>query len=127
MKYLGVDFGLRRVGLAISDGALASPLHVVEGKNLADLAQKISEFAIKGEFEKVIVGLPEGKTGEAVLKFVKILIRNGLDVKMSDETLSSQNASKLLLKLGVSRKKRKSNDAQAAALILQDYLDNLSP
>ncbi len=125
MKYLGVDFGLRRVGLAISEGVLASPLHIVEGKNLADLASKITEFAKKGEFDKVIVGMPEGETGKATQKFVKILQKNKLDVEVADETLSTQNAAHLMIEMGIPKIKRAKNDAQAAAQILQNYLDEL--
>jgi putative holliday junction resolvase len=126
MKYLGVDFGLRRVGLAISEGVIASPLQIVEGKNLADLSNKISEFSKKGEFDKVIVGMPEGKTGEATQKFINALKRSGIDVESTDETLSTQNATHLMVQMGLPKKKRAKSDAQAAAEILQNYLDSLS-
>lgn len=124
MKYLGIDFGLRRVGLAISEGVLASPLQIVEGKNLADLSKKISEFAKKGQFDKVVVGMPEGKTGQVTQKFINVLKRNGISVEIADETLSTQNASHLMIEMGIPKKKRAQSDAQAAAEILQSYLDS---
>ena len=43
MKYLGVDFGMRRVGLALSEGTLASPLKIIHGQSLDDLVAKVSE------------------------------------------------------------------------------------
>lgn len=120
-KYLGVDFGLKRVGLAKSEGELASPWKVLEGKNLADLVEKLKKEAI--DFDQLIIGLPEGKTGQVILKVIKQLKDFGLDVISTDETLSSQNATKLMVKLNKSKKKRKINDAHSAAIILQDYLD----
>lgn len=120
-KYLGVDFGLKRVGLAQSEGELASPWKVIEGKNLADLVEKLRIDAIG--FDQLIIGLPEGKTGQVILKVIKQLKDFGLNVISTDETLSSQNATKLMVKLNKSKKKRKINDAHSAAIILQDYLD----
>lgn len=125
MKYLGLDFGLKRIGLATSEGNLASPLTIIEVKNLKDAAEKIVELVEKEGFEKIIVGLPEGKMGQTVLGFIKALRKNGLDVLETDETLSTQMALKNMTEQGISKKKRRVNDSQAAAIILQDYLDSL--
>lgn len=116
MKYLGVDFGLRRVGLAISEGELASPWKTVEVDKLFSEAQN---------FDKVVIGVPEGKMGKIVGKVVKSLRTKGMDIIEADETLSSRQATIDLVKLNISKKKRKDNDAYAAAIILQNYLDNL--
>lgn len=121
MKYLGVDFGLKRIGLAVSEGELASPLKIIEGANFSDLLEKIKKEA-EG-FDKVVIGLPEGKMGELVKKVIRNLKSFSLDVIAVDETLSSQNATKQMIKLNVSKKKRASNDSFAAAIILQNYLD----
>lgn len=122
MKYLGVDFGLRRVGLAISEGSLVSPWKIIEGKGVKDLAEKVANVA--KEFDLVVVGMPEGKMGTNVRGFIKLLKSNGLEVVETDETLSSQTALKLMVEQGVPKKKRQFNDDQAAAIILQGYLDN---
>ena len=114
MKYLGVDFGLRRVGLAISEGELASPWKTVEVDKLSGEA---------ANFDKVVIGVPEGKTGKVVLKVVKSLRRIGVDVIEADETLSSQKAITQMIELGIPKEKRKVNDAHSAAIILQNYLD----
>lgn len=121
MKYLGVDFGLRKVGLATSEGILASPYKVLTGKGFGDLVEKIKK-EIQG-FDKVVIGMPEGEMGQTVKGVIKILRKEGLDIEEAQETLSSQKALSRMIDLGISKKKRKVNDAAAAAIILQDYLD----
>lgn len=122
MKYLGVDFGLKRVGFARSNGELSSPWKVIEGKGVVSLTEKIRLEA--ADFEKIVIGVPEGKMGKLVKKVIGQLKAEGFNVIESDETLSSQNATKLMVDLGLSKKKRKTNDAYSAAEILQNYLDN---
>lgn len=124
MKYLGIDFGLRRIGLAISEGNLASPWQVLEVKNFSDAVEKISKIIKDGSFNKVVVGMPEGKMGQNVLGFIKALKRMGFEVETTDETLSSKNALQSMIEQGIPQKKRCFNDAQAAAIILQNYLDS---
>ncbi len=125
MKYLSVDFGLRRIGLATSEGEIASPLDTIRVKGLRDAAQKVSEFAKSQEFNKIVVGLPEGKMGQTVLGFVKALKKKGFDVDTADETLSSKIATQRMLEQNIPQRARRINDATAAAIILQNFLDNL--
>ncbi len=125
MKFLGIDFGLKKIGLALSDGELASPLKIITVSSLDDAVEKIIGEIEVNQVDKVVIGLPEGKTGKAAKKLVNELKKKELDVESADETLSSKDAQKLMIEMGVSRKKRKIDDAQAAALILQNYLDNL--
>lgn len=126
MKYLGVDFGMKKIGLAVSEGELATPWKVITGKGLADLVDEIIKIARLENFDKVVVGLPEGKTGERVQKFIDLLLKAGLDVTSSDETLTSKEALKVMIETGKGREKRKSDDATSAALILQNYLDEVA-
>ena len=121
MKYLGVDFGIKRVGLARSEGDLASPWKIIEGKGVWDLVEKIKSEA--EEFDNIVIGVPEGRMGETVKKVVKKLKKEGLNIEEADETLSTQNAAKLMVDLGLSKKKRRENDAYSASEILQNYLD----
>ena len=121
MKYLGVDFGLKRVGLAVSDGEIASPLKVIEGYSFYDLLEKIKKEA-KG-FDQVVIGLPEGKMGKLVKKAIKQLKEDGVDIIEADETLSSQEATREMIELNIQKKKRQINDAYSASIILQNYLD----
>lgn len=125
MKYLGIDFGLRRIGLATSNGELSTPYKLLEVKNLKMGVKQILELVQKEGFEKIIVGLPEGKIGKTVLEFIKALRKNGLEVIEADETLSTQVALKEMIEQGVSKKKRGMNDSAAAAIILQNYLDSI--
>ncbi len=125
MKYLGVDFGLRRIGLAISEGNLASPWQILEVKNFSDAAEKTSKVIKEGEFKKIVVGLPEGKMGKNVIGFVNALKKRGFEVETADETLSSKKAMEAMIEKGIQQKKRRHEDAYSAAEILQNYLDNL--
>lgn len=125
MKYLGVDFGLRRLGLAISEGIFASSLDTIEVRGLKDAIDKVSKLAKDQEFTIIIVGLPEGKIGKTVLRFVNALKKAGFNVETADETLSSRQATRQMVDLGMGQKKRRLKDAQAAAIILQNYLDSI--
>lgn len=122
MKYLGVDFGLKRIGLARSQGQLAAPWRVIEGKNFDDLLQKLRKEALP--FDKIVVGLPEGKMGKLVKKLVRLLKVSGCKVVEADETLSSQQATVKMIEQNIPKTKRRINDAYSAAIILQNYLDN---
>lgn len=121
MKYLGVDFGLKRIGLARSEGTIASPWKVIEGSSFYNLLQQLQKEA--SLFDKIVVGLPEGKMGKLAKRLVKLLRASGFEVAEADETLSSQIAVSQMIELNVPRKKRLVNDAYSAAIILQDYLD----
>lgn len=124
MKYLGVDFGLRRIGLAISEGEIASPWKVLEVKNFSDAVEKISAIIKDENFEKIIVGLPQGKIGKTVTGFINKLRKDGIDIEATDETLSSKNALSLMIDLNIPKEKRAVNDAYSASLILQNFLDD---
>lgn len=123
MKYLGVDFGLKRLGLAQSDGELAAPFKIIEVKGFKYAVQKTVEVVSKEGFEKIIVGMPEGKMGQTVKGFIKALRKNGLNVEESDETLSSKKALEKMINMNIPQKKRQAADDIAAAIILQNWLD----
>lgn len=124
MKYLGVDFGLKRVGLATSEGSLASPFKTIEVRNFKDALSQVEEIVKKEKFDKIVVGLPEGKMGQTILGFINALKKIGFDVETADETLSSQRALRQMIMSGVTKKARRSSDLVAATIILQDYLDS---
>ncbi|MCL4365847.1 Holliday junction resolvase RuvX [Patescibacteria group bacterium] len=124
MKYLGIDFGLRRIGLAISEGELASPWQILEVKNFSDGVEKISKIIKDNNFEKIVIGLPEGKMGKNVKGFIRALNKHGITVETSDETLSSNKAKGVMVRQGVPKNKRRFEDAYSAAEILQQFLDN---
>lgn len=128
MKILGIDFGQRKIGLAITEGFLAEPLGIIEIKNCPtkrDLASPeqlgISRICQEQDIEKIVIGLPEGRLAAKVEKFASQLGKlTDLPVEFQDETLTSQEAVAKMREIG---KKLKDEDAIAAALILQGYLD----
>lgn len=124
MKYLGIDFGLRRIGLAVSEGEIASPWQILEVKHFSDAVGRIAGIVKNEDFEKIIVGLPEGKMSKSVTGFVNALKKLGLAVETADETLSSKKALQVMIDQGVGKKKRRYQDDFSAAEILQNYLDS---
>ncbi|HCG99293.1 MAG: Holliday junction DNA helicase RuvA [Candidatus Aquicultor primus] len=134
MRILGIDFGERRIGLAMSDpaGRLALPLEtVVRGADDAHLTY-IRELCEEHGVGEVVIGLPlslRGEVGpqaEATLLFAEKLKESlRVPVRTWDERLTTLSASRALAEANVSRKKRKEVvDKVAATLILQAYLDS---
>lgn len=124
MKYLGVDFGLKKIGLSVSEGSLAAPLEILHISNGKDALQKIQQVVEKEEIDEIVIGLPESGIRSKILKFANKL-KLIASVKIVEETLTSHNAKKQMIETGLGKKKRMEEDAYSAALILQDYLDHL--
>lgn len=131
MRYLAIDYGSKRTGMAICDAEerLASPYAVIENPKI--VLDKISETVKKEQIEAIVVGLPlnmddsEGPQAKLVLKFaeqLKSLV--DIPVQFQDERLSSFSAEQKLLSGDYTRKKKKKRlDAVAAAEILQAFLE----
>ncbi len=119
MKLLGIDFGLKNIGLAMSEGFLVEPLGVV--KNV----KRIDRICQEHKIEKIIIGLSEGEMAKKTRVFGEKLARQtNLPVEYQDETLTSEEAKRLMIKIGKPKKKRQEQaDAIAASLILQAYLE----
>jgi len=136
IRVLGIDFGVRRHGLAVSDpmGYSAQPAGVVERKGRDPGLDEIARVIEDKEVTRIVIGLPvhmDGEPGdhyEDVLAFVALLEeRFGLPVETVDERLTTVQAERALLEGGMSRKKRKQRvDQMAAQLILQGWLDRQS-
>ncbi len=121
MKYLGIDYGRRKIGLAVSDGKLAEPYQVIRYKDYDKMIAHIQRIIEKQKIEKVVVGVSEGEMGEESKKFAEIF-----KAETFDETLSSHDAQQMSIASGMGRKKRKEmEDAFAASIMLQSYLDNV--
>lgn len=135
-RFLGVDYGERRIGLALSDpsGMIAQPLTALlrrRGKRppFADIARIIQEHDV-GE---LVVGLPLQSDGEEsdwtreTRAFgQKLATRTGLPIHFQDERMTSARAERAVRGIGLPKKERERKgrvDAAAAALILQAYLD----
>lgn len=123
MRYLGVDFGLRKIGLATSEGEIAAPLTVLHVKNRADALKKIREIVDKEKIDEVIIGVADSAVSAKMVKLATATL--GIPVHKVDETLTTYHAKRQMIKEGLGKKKRMEEDAYSAALILQDYLDNL--
>lgn len=123
MMILGIDFGLKNIGLAISSGELAEPLLEFKVTSLAKTLTKIQRLCQQYEVDKIVLGLPDGPIEKPVKKFASQLrTRTGLPVIFQDETLTSHEAVKKSLHMSL-KKRRQSRHAVAASLILQLYLD----
>ncbi|WP_211747538.1 Holliday junction resolvase RuvX [Paenibacillus sp. Marseille-Q4541] len=133
MKILGLDYGDRRIGVALSDafGWTAQGLEVIERRREGNEIARITELVKLNEVSEIVVGLPKnmngtvGPRGEICIEFAEVL-RETLDlpVHLWDERLSTVSAERTLVEADVSRKKRKKVvDKMAASLILQNYLD----
>lgn len=131
-NYLGVDWGRRRVGVAVSDelGRMAHPLLTLEPKSLAGLVQSIVDIARQRGASRIILGLPthmngtEGESAAAVRKFATDLESAGLSVTFWDERLSSWEAEGRLREGGRAHREKGCVDRVAAALLLQSFLDH---
>lgn len=119
MRILGVDFGEKRIGLAIADDFLAEPLGTVKSK------KALVRVCQKQGIEKIIIGISEGKMAKKTRRFGEKLGQlTGLPIEYQDETLTTKQAEELMLQAGKSKKRRqRQTDTIAATLILQNYLD----
>jgi len=133
MRIMGLDYGDRRIGVALSDalGWTAQPLGMIERDAGGEL-ERISELVREHEVSEIVVGLPKnmngtiGERGEICIEFAQALRqRLSIPVHLWDERLTTAAATKTLLEADVSRRKRKQVvDKMAAALLLQNYLDS---
>ncbi len=132
-RVLGLDFGLRRVGGAISDPGrvIASPLEVYERKNDDLDARHYRAIMREHEVERIVVGLPvhtsgrEGQLAGLARKWGSWLAAvTGLPVMFADERYTSVEAENMMIQSGLKRRKRKAlRDKLAAQILLQGYLD----
>jgi putative Holliday junction resolvase len=124
--FLGIDYGPKNIGLALSYGKIASPYKVLKAKNLIFLIQKIEKICQSQKIEKIIIGLPEGILAKETKKFAHLIKeKTSLPTTFVDETLTSQESLQKTLEAKIPLKKRKTlSHAFAATLILQNYLDN---
>jgi putative Holliday junction resolvase len=137
MRILGIDYGTKRVGLAISTEkeTMALPHSVIETEDSAEKLSAISDIARSENIGKIVIGIPykyDGSLGErakAVLEFAEALKKElSLSVETYDERLSTVESTERLRELNLNRKdKRKRINAVAAQIILQGYLDSQKP
>jgi len=122
MNFLGVDFGLRKIGIAISYGELIQPLGVF--LNSPRIFSLISKICRENEVRKIVIGFSQGNLLPKVKEFSQRLsLETGLSIDFQDETLTSKEAIAKMIEGGIKKRKRKKlEDAVAAACILKEYL-----
>ena len=138
MRILGLDYGSKTVGVAVSDplGLTAQAVETIWRKQENHLRQtlaRIDELAAEYQVERIVLGYPKnmnntiGERAEKALEFQQMLeTRTGLQVIMWDERLTTVEANRTLMEASVRRENRKKYlDQLAAVFILQGYLDSL--
>ena len=136
MRIMGLDYGDKTVGVAISDELLitAQPIETVErerSNKLRKTYQRIEALIAEYDVQKIVIGRPlnmngtEGERVELTEAFGnELLRRTGLEIVWVDERLTTVEADRILEETGVAHSARKEHiDKMAAAIILQSYLD----
>ena len=139
MRIIGLDFGSKTVGVAVSDELLitAQGVEIIRRKSEGKLRQtlaRIEELIAEYQVEKIVLGYPknmnnsEGERCEKTLEFKAMLERRtGLEVILWDERLTTVAADKAMMEASIRREDRKNYvDKIAAVFILQGYLDSCS-
>lgn len=138
MRILGLDYGSKTVGVAVSDplGLTAQGIETIwrkEENKLRQTLARIEQLIKEYQVERIVLGYPKNMNntiGERALKSLefkeKLERRTGLPVVMWDERMTTMEAERVLIETGVRRENRKQHlDEMAAVLILQGYMDSL--
>lgn len=130
MRYLGLDLGTKTLGLAISNGMIATSLKTIHFNDLKEAIAKLEKVIIEEKIDLLVLGLPKnmnntiGPRAEATIEFKEMLEKLNYQVVLQDERLSTVSAHNYMIEADLSRKKRKEKvDSLAATIILQAYLD----
>ena len=133
MRFLGIDLGERRIGIALSDedGIIASPLGTVERTGDRAAAREIARLVCEREVGEIVLGLPlrlDGTEGPAALgaRAFAERLRAQVDrpIHLWDERMTTVLAERAMIEGGARREERREKvDRVAAALILQSFLD----
>jgi len=134
MRFLGLDIGSKRIGLALSDelGITAQGLATLNRTTPGNDIRKLLEIVRQHKVEKIVIGLPKnmngtlGKSAEQVLTFIQEMkVKTAIPVDVWDERLSTIAVTRTLISANVSRRRRKEVvDKLAAVYILQGFLDS---
>ncbi len=131
-RLLAIDYGTRRVGLALSDPLkmIASPYRTIINKGNSNLIVEIERIIASEDVEKTIIGLPLGMAGQIteqtkkVEEFADKLIARGIAIEYEDERWSSVAAKRSMKEQNIkSGYNKELVDQTAAAIFLQQYLD----
>ncbi len=128
VRVLGIDFGLKKIGLALAetDSKLATPLKTIKVKDNHSLViNQIKSLCQKEEIKQIVIGLPESGLVERIKNFgEKLQQTTGLPVFYQAETLTTKDVLAKMKEAGIRGKaRRKKEDALAAVLILENWLN----
>ena len=133
MRLLGIDFGFKRIGVAIAEtevGIVTPRASMTASGTLKKDAEAIAAFARREEVDAIVLGLPVEETGEEgrmariCRTLAEHIVGNGIKVHLVDESMTSVQADGALRDEGLkASQRRKLRDGEAAALILERYLD----
>lgn len=130
MKVLALDYGEKKIGLAISDdlGIIASPMAQINVKSVAEAVGLVHTICHKNNVNVVLIGLPLGEKGEETQQSIQVRYfarslqdTDGIQVEFWDESFSTKIAES---SKNLTAKKKKNLDSEAARIILQEYLDS---
>jgi len=134
MRFLGLDIGSKRIGLALSDelGITAQGFPTLTRTTPKNDIRKLLEIASQHKVVKIVVGLPKnmngtlGKSADQVLTFIQEMkVKTTIPIDVWDERLSTVAVNRTLINANVSRRRRKEVvDKLAAVYILQGFLDS---
>ena len=131
-RIIGIDFGLSKVGIAISDPSriISMPLETIRYKNQKELVEVLKKIALEKNVKTLVIGYPlnmnykENNMTEIIDKFKILMENNGFEIHLEDERLSSQYAKKIMIQQDIKTGKNKEMvDVLSASIILQTYLD----
>ena len=131
-KLIGIDFGLAKIGLSISDPSkiISIPLKVVRYETKNQLLRKLNEIAIENDVNTFVIGYPLNMNNEKnemtqlVDQFKADLIEMNFKVYLQDERLSSESAKKIIQQQNIKTGENKEKiDLIASTIILQSFLD----
>ena len=127
-NFLALDVGSRRIGLAMADSQVKIAVPFGWLKNNENIVQEITELVLRHDIDTIVVGYPRNQSGEPTkqTEFVKEFVKQFEDIELDteivfqDESLTSVQAEQ---RLGNKIKDKGEIDAEAASIILQDFLE----
>ena len=131
-RLIGIDFGLSKVGLSISDPLkiISIPLKVIKYKKKEELLRKLQEIAMENDVKSFVIGYPlnmnnkKNEMTKLVDNFSEDLINLNFNVFLQDERLSSESAKKIMREQNIKTGKNKEHiDLISSTIILQSFLD----
>ena len=125
---LAIDYGESNIGIAFGRDSTVTPLRVISGKNADTAITEIARIIEDYDVDKLVLGLPLNMQGKETPESIKVRqFAKRLKIKIKkplvfvDEHSSTKNATKMMLNLGVSQKRRRTKDHFSAAIVLKKY------